>query len=280
MMPRVLKKVASIFNLISLPRIVLRQRNLLWQLVKRQIQQRYQGSVLGLVWSFVQPLMMLLVYTFVFSVVFNAKWGIEREEGRGTFAIVMFCGMTMFTLFSEAVGQGCLCIVNNQNLVKKVVFPIEILPVAQVLVTYTIGLVWILLLFIGSIVVLGFCGWTMLLLPLVMLPLVLFTLGISFFLASLGVYIRDTSYVVGVVLQMLFFATPIFYPISAVPKDLRWILECNPLTVFIEQARRVFLYGMMPDWGFLGIAAVISVVVLQLGFFFFSQTKRGFADVL
>ena len=275
-----MKKLLALFDLVALPRTLWRNRNLLWQMVRRNVEQRYRGSVLGLVWSFVQPLMMLVVYTFVFSVVFKARWGVTLEEGRGSFAVIMFCGMAIFNLFSESLNTASLVVVGNQNFVKKVIFPLEILPVTCVCTTYILGLAWFILLFLGAWFILGFVGWTMLLLPLVMVPLIVFTSGLAYLVASLGVFVRDTSYVVGVVLQILFFATPIFYPISAVPERLRWILEINPLTVFIEQARNVFLYGKWPDWQFLGLATLVSFAVLQFGYFFFIRTKRGFADVL
>lgn len=270
----------SVFNVLQLPRAAFRNRSLLYQMTRRNVEARYRGSLLGLVWSFVHPLMMLSVYTFVFSVVFKARWGVQVGGGRGGFAVIMFCGMAFFNLFSEAVNMSCGSIVGNQNLVKKVIFPLEILPLSAVLSTFILGLAWIILLFFGAWFILGGVHWTMLLLPVVMLPHVVFTLGVSYFAASLGVYVRDTAYVIGVVLQVLFFATPIFYPIAAVPERFRVWLELNPLTVFIEQARSVFLYGKMPDWAFLGVATLVSCAVLQLGFFFFIKTKKGFADVL
>jgi len=275
-------KLLAIFDISLLPRLAVRHRSLLWQMTKRSVLQRYKGSTLGLLWSFVQPLMMLCVYTFVFSVVFKARWGtdVAGAEGKGAFAVIMFCGMTLFNLFSEAVNMSCGCVVGNQNLVKKVIFPLEILPLVQVLTSFILGVAWFILLFLGAYFILNFAGWTMLLIPVVMLPLFVFTLGISYLVASLGVFVRDTSYVIGVILQILFFATPIFYPVSAIPENLRWVLEVNPLTIFIEQARRVFLYGQLPDWHFLGVSALVSVIVLQLGFYFFIRTKRGFADVL
>lgn len=276
----VVKKLLEVFNVLALPQTVLRHSDLLIQLTQRNISQRYRGSTLGLIWSFVQPLMMLCIYTFVFSIVFKARWGVDAPGGKGSFAVIMFCGMTLYTLFAESVGASCGSVTNNPNLVKKVIFPLEILPLSQVCASYINGLGWFVLLFLGSWLILGFVGWTMLLLPIVLFPLIVFTIGFSYLVASLGVFIRDTQYVVGVLLQMLFFATPIFYPISAVPEELRWILEINPLTIFIEQARNVFLYGVMPDWKFLGIASLISLVVMQLGAFFFYRTKRGFADVL
>ena len=277
-----IRKLLKLFDVTALPRTVWRNRSLLRQMTIRNVQVRYRGSVLGLVWSFVQPLLMLCVYTFVFGIVFKARWGMDvaSQGGKGAFAVIMFCGMAMYNLFSEATNLSCICVTCNTNLVKKVIFPLEVLPLSQVMATFLVGQAWFLLLFAGAWGILDFVGWTMLLLPVVLLPLTLFTLGVSYFVAAMGVFVRDTQYVMGVILQILFFATPIFYPMDAVPERFRWILEYNPLTVFIEQARNVFLYGKLPDWEFLGIAALISCVVLQMGYFFFVRTKRGFADVL
>jgi len=275
-------RLLSSASIIALGQTIVKKRSLITQMTKRNVEMRYRGSALGLVWSFVQPLMMLCVYTFVFSIVFKARWGVDVSVGdsKGAFAVIMFCGMTIFNLFSEAINMSCGSIVGNPNLVKKVIFPLEILPLTQVATTFILGLAWFVLLFVGAWLILGSVHWTMLLLPLVLIPLVFFSTGVSYFVASLGVYVRDTQYVIGVVLQVLFFATPIFYPISAVPDRFRVVLEMNPLTVFIEQARNVFLYGRMPDWLFLGLATLVSLIVLQLGYYFFYKTKRGFADVL
>ena len=263
-----------------LPAIAVSNRSLLWQFVKRNILVRYRGSFLGVLWSFVHPLMMLCVYTFVFSVVFKARWGVDTGGGRGSFAIIMFCGMAIFNVFSEAVNLNCGIVVSNTNLVKKVIFPLEILPLSQTVATFIVGMVWFLLLFLGAVFIFGKLSFTMLLLPLILIPLFLFALGVSFFTASLGVYVRDTSYVVGVVLQVLFFVTPIFYPVSAIPERFRWPIRLNPLTLLIEEARKVFLYGELPDWRFLVAAFLISLLVLHLGFLWFHKTKKGFADVL
>ena len=274
---RLLKEVIDI----SAPyRSAVRNRSLLWQFVKRNIAVRYRGSMLGLVWSFVQPLMMLCVYTFVFSVVLKARWGMDTGDSKGAFAIIMFCGMALYNIFAECIAGSCGVILVNPNLVKKGIFPLDVLPLAQTFSTFILSTVWFFLLFLGVIFIYGKLSFTMLLLPLVLIPLFLFTQGVSYFVASLGVYVRDTSYVVQVILQILFFMTPIFYPISVVPKQYRWPLEANPLTILIEQARNVFLYGKLPDWNFLGIAFLISVIVLQLGFVWFTRTKKGFADVL
>lgn len=268
-----------IFDVTLLPRIIRNNISLLWQLSIRNISSRYRGSWLGLIWCFVQPLMMLCVYTFVFSIVFKARWG-DLGGGRGTFAIVMFCGMALYTIFAECVSGNCAVITSNPNFVKKVIFPLEILPLAQTLSSFILGTVWFVLLFLGTIFIYGTISWTMLLLPLVLIPLFLFSLGVSYFVASFGVFVRDTSYVVQVILQILFFMTPIFYPIKAVPEEYRWPLQVNPLTLMIEEARNVFLYGRLPSWEFLGIAFLVSLLTLQLGFAWFYKTKKGFADVL
>lgn len=270
----------DILDFRRLPTITVANRSLLWQFVKRSVSARYRGSMLGLFWSFAQPLMMLCVYTFVFSVVFKARWGVDTEGGRGAFAIIMFCGLALFNIFSEAVNLNCGIVVGNTNLVKKVIFPLEILPLSQTIASFAVGMVWFFLLFLGSVFIFGKLSFTMLLLPLILLPLFLFTLGVSFFTSSLGVYVRDTPHIVGVVLQILFFVTPIFYPVSAIPERFRWPILMNPLTLLIEEARKVFLYGELPDWRFLGAAFLISLLVLHLGFLWFHKTKKGFADVL
>ena len=268
------------FDVVHLPRLLLRHRGLLWQMTCRNLEARYRGSALGLVWSFAHPLLMLCVYTFVFSTVFKARWGEAVVEGDGSFAVVMFCGLFLHNMLSESVLSGCVCISGSPNLVKKVIFPLEVLPTAQVLSVFALGVAWILLLFLGAWLVLGHVGWTMLLLPLVLLPFLLLALGIALFVSSLGVYVSDMKYAAGVFMQVLMFATPIFYPMSIVPERFRWILSWNPLTLFVEQARNVFLYGRYPDWQLLGVAAVVALMVFQLGSFFFVRTKRGFADVL
>lgn len=275
-----MNQIIKLFDPTIVFKILYANQFLLLQTVQRNIEARYKGSFLGLLWSFVQPLMMLCVYTFVFSVVFKARWGVVDANSRGAFAIIMFCGIALYSIFSEAVNSCCGIIIGNQNYVKKVIFPLEILPFAQTLSTFILGITWFVLLFLGVIFIYGTLSWTILLFPLILIPLFLFTVGICFFVASCGVFLRDTQYVVGVVLQILFFMTPIFYPIKAVPNEFQLPLRINPLTIMIEEMRKVFLFGQLPSWGFLGIAFIVSVLVFHLGFMWFYKTKRGFADVL
>ncbi len=271
--------IIRLLNPVLAGKIIYTNRELLWQLIKRNIAGRYKGSALGLLWSFVQPLLMLCVYTFVFSVVFTVKWGVEMTS-RSAFAIIMFCGIALYTIFSESIMASSCLILNNQNYVKKVIFPLEILTVAQVVSNFLLGTAWFLLLFLGVVFIYGTVSWTMLLLPLLLLPLFLYTLGISFLVTSLSVYIRDTQYILGVILQILFFMTPIFYPITAVPEQFRIYLQLNPLTVMIEEVRKIFIFGQLPDWTFFLLSLVIGGIVFQLGFAWFYKTKKGFADVL
>ncbi len=276
-----MKELINILNPVPGIKLICRNRTLLKQMVRRNVQSKYQGSALGIAWSVIHPLMMLIIYTYVFSVVFKARWGVQNaSETKGAFAIILFCGMAVYSIFSEAVSLSATQITGNANYVKKVVFPLPLLPVSQVVSSFVQGLVWVVLLLLGAIFIYGNISWTMLLLPLVWLPLFLFTLGISCFVASLGVYFRDTPYVLQVILQVLFFITPIFYPISAVPEKLQILLKINPLTMMIEETRKVLLYAQVPDWKFFAVSLAVGIAVFILGFAWFNKTQKGFADVL
>jgi lipopolysaccharide transport system permease protein len=262
-------------------RIISKNRSLLLQLLRRNIAARYRGSVLGLVWSFAHPLMMLAVYTFVFGIVFKARWGIEQfEDNRAAFPVIMFCGMAVFNVFSESVNTSTGVVVNNPSYVKKVVFPLELLPLCNVFTAFVFGFIWFVLLLFGTVIFLQQSSWTMLLLPVTLLPLLLLSAGIALFVASLTVYLRDVQQLVAIVCQILFFMTPIFYPLAIVPEKLRWILQINPLSYIVEQTRQLFLYSQLPDPATCLGMLVVSLAVFQLGLVWFAKTKKGFADVL
>lgn len=262
-------------------KIIVQYKDLLMQMLSRNISARYRGSALGFIWSFAHPLMMLAVYTFVFGVIFKSRWGIEHfQDNRAAFPLIMFCGMAVFNIFSESVNSSTYVVVSNPSYVKKVVFPLELLPICNVLTSCIFGLAWFVLLMIGAVVFLKHISWTVLFLPLTMIPLLFLSSGVSFFVASLGVYLRDTQQLVAIVTHMLFFMTPIFYPISIVPEKLRWILDMNPLSTIVEQTRKIILYGEIPDIYLCLLMLVLSIVVFQIGFAWFAKTKKGFADVL
>lgn len=219
----------KLFNPLLGIRILTQHRDLLMQILKRNIASRYRGSVLGLVWSFAHPLMMLAVYTFVFGIVFKSRWGgAGFGDNNAAFPMIMFCGMAVFNVFAESVNSSAGLIVGNPSYVKKVIFPLEILPIGNVLTSLVFGLAWFVLLLIGTVLLLHQISWTMLLFPFTLFPLLLISCGVSLFIASLGVYLRDIQQLISILTQMLFFMTPIFYPISIVPEKLRWILEFNP----------------------------------------------------
>lgn len=274
-------KPSCLAILFSLILTLKKNRFLLFQLIQRNIESRYKGSLLGIFWSIAQPLIMLSIYTFVFTYVLKSKFGIQIEEDhKGAFAIIMFCGMSVFNIFSEVLNSCTTVITSNQSFVKKVIFPLEILPISQVLTALIFGIIWFFLLFIGSLFILKTASITMLLLPFVLIPLTLLSCGCGYFVASLGVYIRDMPYIINVILQMLFFMTPIFYPISAIPEKYRIVLYLNPLSEIVEQTRALFLYGEMPNWEHIGALWGISIILFFLGLIWFNKTKKGFADVI
>lgn len=257
-----------------------RNRGLIWQLTRRQVVGRYRGSVMGLAWSFFNPILMLLVFTFVFSVVFKARWGIGTEESKTAFAIILFVGLIIHGLFSDCVNSAPGLILSNVNYVKKVVFPLEILPwvamgsaLFHALVSLAVWTVFYLLVFSGI-------HWTAVFFPLVILPLVLATMGIAWILTSLGVFIRDITQVIGIMTTVLLFLSPIFYPVSALPQQYQTLLHINPLTFMIEEARAVLIWGRLPDWTGLAIYFAVSLAISWIGFWWFQKTRKGFADVL
>jgi lipopolysaccharide transport system permease protein len=256
-----------------------RHRQLLWQLTERDTVARYRGSAMGLVWAAIYPLLMLTVYTFFFTEVFRSKWSLAAQS-KGEFALILFVGLLLYGFFSEAFVRAPSMIASNPNLVKKVVFPLEILPAVN-LGTALFHLV------IGFLIWLGFClaidgppPPTALLLPLLVMPLALMTLGFSWVLASLGIYLRDIGHVAPIVTAVLMFASPIFYPVAALGEPFRSIVMLSPLTIPIEQARIVLIEGRAPDWMALGIYSVIAVGAAFGGFVWFQGTRKGFADVL
>jgi lipopolysaccharide transport system permease protein len=258
-----------------------KHRELVHRLTTQEVLQRYRGSFLGIVWSFITPILMLSVYAFVFSIVFQARWGEPNGSSRpAEFALTLFAGLIPFGVFAEVVNRAPSIVLSTPNYVKKVVFPLEILPVVAVGSAVVQSLISGAILLLASIVFLGQVSWTVVLLPLAYMPLVFLTLGLAWFLASLGVYVRDIGQVIGVVTQVLFFLSPIFYPVSAVPERLRFILYCNPMTAILGEFRRAMLWGVPPAWGVWAGLTVATSVVALLGYAWFMQTKKGFADVM
>jgi lipopolysaccharide transport system permease protein len=256
-----------------------RNRSLIAALTKREVIGRYRGSMLGILWSFFNPVFMLIVYTFVFSVVFKARWSSDGDS-KTEFALILFSGLIMYSLFAECVNRAPSLILGNVNYVKKVVFPLEILPLIAMLAALFHLLVSLVVWLIFYVLFFGMPHQTIALLPLVLLPLALFTLSMSWALASLGVYLRDISQIVVVLTTALMFLSPIFYPITALPAEFQALMHLNPLTLVIEATREVLVWGTIPDLHLWLIQLGISTFLAWLGFAWFQKTRKGFADVL
>lgn len=256
-----------------------RNRSLIHASAKREVLGRYRGSALGLLWSFFNPLFMLIVYTLVFSVVFNARWG-SGSTSKVEFALVLFAGLIVFNLFAECIGRAPSLILANPNFVKKVVFPLEILPFVGLLAALYHAFISLGVWLATYIALFGLPHVTVFLFPLVTLPFVFFIMGFSWILASLGVFLRDVSQFIGVVVSMLMFLSPIFYPASALPESYRHLLYLNPLTPTIEMTRDVLYWGRLPDFTMLAVYWLATGVIAWLGFAWFQKTRKGFADVL
>lgn len=267
-------------SLAALTRSLWRNRQLIAQMTKREVVGRYKGSAMGLLWSFLNPVFMLVVYTFVFSVVFKARWGVGSDESKTQFAVVLFVGMIMHGLFAEVLNRAPGLILANANYVKKVVFPLEILPVISMGAALFHSLISLGVLLIAFIIFNGYLHWTAIFTPLVLLPLVILTLGLAWILASLGVFLRDVGQTIGIVTMVMMFLSPVFYPVTALPEKFRPWLMANPLTFIIEQAREVLIWGHLPEWTGLGIYTLAAIAIAWTGYAWFQKTRKGFADVL
>jgi len=256
-------------------------RDLTRQFAIRYFLTRFRGTYLGVLWALIFPLLMLLVYTFIFTYIFSARSGTET---RPQYAVWLFCGMAVYGLFSASVMRACGVVLENPQYVTKVVFPLQILPVSNIGASLFYTAIEIVLVIAGVAIFYSAIHPEILWLPVVLLPLLAITAGISWFLASLTVFVRDVSNVaVIVVSQFLFFLTPIFWKreelLSKMP-NLAWLIDLNPFAGIVENARRCLLTGEMPQWGTWSASMVIGLVLMQLGYAWFMKSKRGFADVL
>jgi lipopolysaccharide transport system permease protein len=275
-----MRELLWVANPVSVLRHFRRYRYLLLRLAWREVEFRYRGSFLGLFWSLLTPLLMLAVYTFVFSVVFHARWGAAQLQSRTDFALALFAGLTAFNLFAETVASAPYLILAHGNYVKRVVFPLEILPVARFLSNLVQAGFGFAVLVAALLLLKGGPPWTVIFLPLVIIPLSLLSLGCAFFLSSLGVFVRDIGQVVGLAVTALLFLSAIFYPLSRLPAPLQSVLCFNPLVPIVENVRRVTLLGMLPEWLSWFAVTLVSALVAMAGLSWFMRSKSAFADVL
>lgn len=265
---------------LAIVRDVYRYRYLLKTMLWREIHGRYRSSLLGVLWSFITPLLMLGVYTFVFTVVFQARWNIEAEHGRGTFALVLFAGLTIHGLMAEVLGRSPGLMYEHGNYVKRVVFPLQILPLVPCLSALFHFFISVLVLLLVMLLLGHPLHATILWLPVVVAPLLPLLAGVGWLLSALGTYVRDISHVSGLLVTVLLFVSPVFFPADALGETFRYLMLANPLTIIIEQTRAVLLWGQAPSAVMLVGYSVVSCTVAWASYIIFQKARGGFADVL
>jgi lipopolysaccharide transport system permease protein len=257
----------------------LSHRALISRLAWREIEARYRGAVLGVVWAVAVPLMMLSVYTFVFSTVFRGRWRASADS-TGEFALLLYSGLLVFSLFADCVNRASTLMLENPSYIKRLIFPLEILPWVALMSALFNLLVGTAVLATFYAYVFGAPPATAVLLPVVLVPLVLVALGLTWFLASVGVFLRDIRQVVPIATQMLIFLSPVFYPLEAVPAPYDRLIRANPLTAVLENSKAVLFWGTLPNWRAYLASLAIGFVVMGVGYWWFMRTRKAFADVV
>jgi lipopolysaccharide transport system permease protein len=251
---------------------------LVLSLARRDLVARYKGSVLGIVWAIITPIVMIAIFTFIFAGIFNARFG-----PRGTpwdYALYLFCGLLPWTMFQETLQGSSTTIVTHANLVKRVVFPLETLPLAQALSALANQMFGLFVLIVAGVIVQHQLHLTILWLPALLIPQLIFTLGAAWLVASLGVFLRDIAQGITLVLMAWMYLTPIIYPESIVPERYRPFINANPFTSLVRSYRRIFLEGLAPDWGSLLYFTILAVILFVFGYWWFAKSRRNFADVI
>lgn len=250
---------------------------LLGRMVRRDIRGRYQGSIFGTLWSFATPLLLLSVYWFFLGVVLQARFGATPQA---VYPLLLFSGLITHLFFAEILGRASGLIFDHATYVKKVVFPLTVLPWMTVATAAFHLCVNLSILLIGQLLIVGSIPPTWPLIVLVLLPALPLLLGLSWILSAFAVFLRDIQQVVPLVLTLMMFASPIFFPMEMVPEKYRPFLYLNPTTVIIQQVRAVAIQGELPDFQVLGIYSIVALMVMSIGYWIFARTRRGFADVL
>lgn len=257
-----------------------RRLELLLSLTGRDIKKKYKDSLLGALWGVLVPLIMLAIYTVIFSTIFSAKWkGIEVHT-KVDYAVLLFIGLIVYNFFAESLTRAPTAVLSNPNLVKKVVFPLEVLPPVVVLSSlYNAGVATIAL---GAFLIFSSFGlhWQVILLPILVLPMLALTLGVTYLFASLGVFFRDVDQIAGLLARVLQYLTPVLYPSIIFPDSIGQWMRLSPLAIYVEQIRALIVTGALPDWGLYGWAMAWSVSIFFFGYWWFQRTRRAFADVV
>lgn len=259
--------------------VIMKNVYLLQQLVNRDFREKYKGSVLGMLWSVLVPLFMMVMYTYVFSEIFHPAWG-EQPGSKYEYALVIFCGLSAFNMFSEVMTKSCSIVMGNVNYVKKVIFPLELLPLTVTITAFANCLISYGILLVGNLLLNHTIYITSLELILQFIPLFLSCLGTAYALSALAVYFKDIVNAISILVMILMYASPIFYSLETAPKQFQVLAAVNPLASVIENARRACLYGEHMVLGSYMISLGVAVVILLLGYLIFNRLKDGFADIL
>jgi lipopolysaccharide transport system permease protein len=251
---------------------------LIVSLARRDLVARYKGSLLGIIWALLTPVVMITIFTFIFAEIFGARFGTSSSPW--DYALYLFCGLLPWTMFQESVQQSATVIVSHANLVKRVVFPLETLPLALTLTSLTNQLFGTLALLIAIIVVRHELHASLVWLPVLLIPQLVLTLGAAWLIAALGVFLRDTAQGIALLLMAWMFLTPIIYPESAVPQRYRAFINVNPFTSLVRNYRRTLLEGTAPHWPSLAYFCVCALVLFGFGYWWFAKSRRHFADVI
>ncbi len=253
-------------------------RGLIRSMVRRDLTSRYKGSVMGLAWAIITPAVTIAIFTLIFSGIFGARFG--TEGGHLGFAVYLFCGMLPWIAFSDGVQRAATAMTENINLIKRVVFPVEALPVNVALSAIVQQLIGTIVLLAAALFLQSKLQTTVVLMPILLIPQLLATIGLGWLMASLGVFIRDMPQFNQLFFSTWMYLTPILYPESLVPPNYRWLVNLNPMAPLIRSYRRVLLEGRMPDWKGLAVTTLFALSCFAVGYWWFERTKKAFADVL
>jgi lipopolysaccharide transport system permease protein len=275
---KILDRPSLISSPLAVALVCWSNRLLILRLAGRELSAKWRGTMLGVFWSLAAPLLTFGVYGFAFGVIFHGRW--SGDLSNGNYALILFSGVVTFSIFSETVNRAPGLILENVSYVKKVIFPLEILPIVTLLVSIVNASFGFVILLVAEVIIQGYLPWTVLLVPFILLPFSLIILGLSWLLASLGVFIRDVKNLVTVVTSLLMFMTPIFYPLSSVPEKYRWVIAGNPLTPTLDQMRDALFSGGIPDIESYAISCGLALISASVGYYWFMRTRKAFADVL
>lgn len=260
--------------------MIRRRLELLLSLTGRDINKRYKESMIGALWGVLVPLIMLAIYTVIFSTIFSAQWKGVQVHSKVDYSVLLFIGLIVYNFFAESLARAPTAVLHNPNLVKKVVFPLEILPPVVVLSSlYNAAVATIALAFFILFSSFSF-HWQLFVLPILVIPLFIFTMGVTYLFASLGVFFRDVDQFAALLARVLQYLTPVLYPSIIFPDAIGKWMRLSPLAIYVEQIRALIVVGALPKWDLYAWAVGWSLLVFFLGFWWFQRTRRAFADVV